>query len=206
MRHNAIGRLAVIALSGTFIFAAVPAFAACSGDNCTGSDSSVSVKKHSKKIHVAHRRHYDDDDIASIGRRQPDADTAKSAAKIDARANGASADALPAEVADARAQMTADDAKAKPAADAPIQANPDPAAGAQDPVVQVVNADELNDVDKTATDGIDLPKLSSAVANSHAEMRDDRASPWAQTSTIGKAFIAFGVMLTLASAARMFMA
>lgn len=78
---------------------------------------------------------------------------------------------------------------------------------AQDPVVQVVNADELNDLDKAASDVTEpFPKLPPSIANSRAEMRVDGSSPWAQTSTIGKAFIAFGLMLTLASAARMFMA
>ena len=71
----------------------------------------------------------------------------------------------------------------------------------------MVNADELNDLDKAATDVTEpLPKLPPSIANSRAEMRFENPSTWAQTSTIGKAFIAFGVMLTLASAARMFMA
>ena len=36
--------------------------------------------------------------------------------------------------------------------------------------------------------------------------RSDESSTWDQTSLIGKIFIAFGALLTLASAARMFMA
>jgi hypothetical protein len=202
MTHRAVGRLAAFALTGAFIFAAVPAFAACSGDKCTESSGPV-VSKHHKKIHVAHRRHRDDDDVASNDRRGSERDAAKNQAKLEAKP-----DALPSGVADARAQMTSDDVKSKPAAEAPTQATADAAAPTTpDAAVQVVNADELNDLDKAATDVTEpLPKLPSSVANSRAEMRVEGPSTWGQTSTVGKAFIAFGVMLTLASAARMFMA
>ena len=202
MKHWAIGRLVVITLTGVFVFTAVPAFAACSGDKCTDSSSIVS-KRHDKKIHVAHRRQHDDDDVTSADRRNSDRDAAKDQAKVEAKSN-----ALPSDVANARAQMTSDDAKAKAATDASAQATGDVAASpAPGPAVQVVNADELNDLDKAATDvTAPLPKLPPSIANSRAEMRFESPSTWAQTSTVGKAFIAFGVMLTLASAARMFMA
>ena len=205
MKHWAIGRLTAIALTGVFVFTAVPAFAACSGDKCTDSSSIVS-KRHDNKIHVAHRRHHDDD-VASADRRNSDRDAAKDQAKVEAKSN-AKSNALPSDVANARAQMTSDDAKAKAATDASAQATGDVAASAApDSAVQVVNADELNDLDKAATDvTAPLPKLPPSIANSRAEMRFEGPSTWAQTSTVGKAFIAFGVMLTLASAARMFMA
>ena len=201
MTYWAIGRLAVIALTGTFVFAAVPALAACSGDKCADS-SSVASTKHSK-IHVAHRRHRDDDEVASNDRRSSDRDAAKDQAKVEAKPN-----TLPVGVADAQAQMMSDDAKAKAVSDTPTQAAGEAAAPATpDSAVQVVNADELNDLDKAASEVTEpLPKLPASIANSRAEMRFDGPSSWAQTSTIGKAFIAFGVMLTLASAARMFMA
>lgn len=202
MTYWAIGRLAVIALTGIFVFAAVPAFAACSGDKCDGS-SSVASTKHSRNIHVAHHRHRDDDEVASNDRRSSDRDAAKDQAKVEARPN-----TLPVDVADARAQMMSDDAKAKAVNDTPTQAAGEAAAPATpDSAVQVVNADELNDLDKAASEVTEpLPKLPASIANSRAEMGFDGPSSWAQTSTIGKAFIAFGVMLTLASAARMFMA
>jgi hypothetical protein len=201
MTGKAIGRLAAIALTGAFVFVAVPAFA-CSGDNCADSGGQV-ISKHSKKVRVARRRHRDDDDVASWGRPNFGSDTAKSQAKVEARPA-----ALPSDLADAHAQMSSDDVKAKPAIEAPIQATAETTAPTtQDPTVQVVNADELNDLDKAATDVTEpLPKLPPSIANSHAEMHVETGSTWAQTSTIGKAFIAFGVMLTLASAARMFMA
>jgi hypothetical protein len=202
MKYWAIGRLAVIALTGVFVFAAVPAFAACNGDRCTEGGSAIS-KRHYKKIHVAHRRQLSDDDVASNDRRSSERDSAKDQADVETKPS-----TLPSDVANARAQMTADDTKAKPAVEAPAQGTAEAATpAAQDPAVQVVNADELNDLDKAATDvTAPLPKLPPSIANSRAEMRFESHTTWAQTSTIGKAFIAFGVMLTLASAARMFMA
>jgi len=163
MTYWAIGRLTVIALTGSFVFAAAPAFAACSGNKCADSGS-VASTKHANK--------------------------------------------MPVNVADARAQVMSGDAKAKAVNDTPTEAAGEAAASAtSDPAVQLVNADELNDLDKAASDVTDpLPKLPASIANSRAEMRIEVSSPWAQTSTIGKAFIAFGLMLTLASAARMFMA
>jgi hypothetical protein len=151
---------------------------------------------------VAHRRQHADDDVASSDRRSSERDSAKDQANIETKPT------LPSDVANARAQMT-DDTKAKPAAEAPAQGTAEAATpAAQDPAVQVVNADELNDLDKAATTDVTepLPKLPPSIANSRAELRFESPSTWAQTSTIGKAFIAFGVMLTLASAARMFMA
>jgi hypothetical protein len=203
MIRRAIGRLAIIALTGAFVFAAGSAFA-CSGNDCADS-SGPTISKHSQRVRVAHHRHQsDDDDVASWGRPSSGGDTAKNQAKVEAKPN-----ALPSDVADARAQMTADDVKARRVAEAPAPATTTDAtaSAAQDPTVQVVNADELNDLDKAAADVTDpLPKLAPSIANSRAEIHVETSSTWSQTSMIGKAFIAFGVMLTLASAARMFMA
>jgi hypothetical protein len=81
------------------------------------------------------------------------------------------------------------------------QANP--AEGAQ---VEMVSADEFNDLDRAAWEANQMPKLMKLTgSDSHAELRDDD-SKWAQTSTIGKMFVAFGALLTLGSAIRMFIA
>ncbi len=200
MIRRAIGRLAVIALTGTLVFVAVPALA-CSGDKCDDNSSPMAVSKHIKKIRVA-RRHHHGDDVARFDQSSSAANAVKSQAKVETKPN-----ILPSDVADARAQMSSDDVKAKSATELAAQPTADTAgSAAQDPAVRVVNADELNDLDKAATDVTDLPKLPPSVADSRAEMHVENPSTWAQTSTVGKAFIAFGVMLTLASAARMFMA
>ena len=76
-----------------------------------------------------------------------------------------------------------------------------------DGMMQLVSADELNEIDKTAGQPETLPaKASSAVADSRAEMSVEQSGTWDTTSVIGKMFIAFGTLLTLFSAARMFMA
>jgi hypothetical protein len=77
----------------------------------------------------------------------------------------------------------------------------------------VVASDQLNDVDralqqddppaqKPAESAADAqPRPAPVMASSHGE-----SSAWDQSSLIGKIFIGFGALLTLASAARMFMA
>ena len=71
----------------------------------------------------------------------------------------------------------------------------------------MVAADQLNDVDRgTVTDDkAPAPTLSMAVAQT-PYTAGDIDSTWNQTSLIGKIFVAFGGLLTVASAARMFMA
>jgi hypothetical protein len=79
-------------------------------------------------------------------------------------------------------------------------------AAVQPPAVELVSADEFNDLDRAAWEANQMPKLMQLRASdSRAELRDDD-SRWAQTSTIGKIFVAFGALLTLGSAVRMFMA
>lgn len=84
---------------------------------------------------------------------------------------------------------------------------PAPAANAE-----LVSADQLNDVDRALSDSrsddrdkAPAATLAMAVAQAPAAVSTED-STWGQTSLIGKIFIAFGGLLTLASAARMFMA
>lgn len=96
-------------------------------------------------------------------------------------------------------------------AEQPATAAPDNAADHPD----VAASDQLNDLDRAASadDGkppltlarasIDTPEAAPAPVEAAS---NDSNSPWTQTSMIGKVFIALGGVLTLASAARMFMA
>jgi hypothetical protein len=129
--------------------------------------------------------------------------------------------AIPASIANANAQLAAAElpadldsvstkasnmlrtmaAKQGDSADA---AAPAPAAN-----TELVSADQLNDVDRALSDSKSdkAPAATLAIAAAPAPViasTDD--STWGQTSLIGKIFIAFGGLLTLASAARMFMA
>jgi hypothetical protein len=76
---------------------------------------------------------------------------------------------------------------------------------------ELVAADQLNEVDRALSDSKseDKPVLAPTVVMAMAQAPaavSSSESPWDQTSLIGKIFIAFGGLLTLASAARMFMA
>jgi hypothetical protein len=72
---------------------------------------------------------------------------------------------------------------------------------------ELVAADQLNDVDRALSGDkpVLAPTVAMAMAQAPAAVSTDD-STWGQTSLIGKIFIAFGGLLTLASAARMFMA
>jgi hypothetical protein len=93
-----------------------------------------------------------------------------------------------------------------------VQAAPSNTAGAQTNVdAQMVAADQLNDVDRALHES-NPPALVMASADTQAtapvmaSSNGNEGSTWDQTSLIGKIFIGFGALLTMASAARMFMA
>jgi hypothetical protein len=141
----------------------------------------------------------------------------KSAAsvKVAAEDDGNNSSALPPSVANANAQLASADtpagaAKAMSArASTILQAAPDTSMDAKTTTgTQVVSADQLNDVDR-ALHNSTAPALTMASADPPAAAvmaNSSDSSTWDETSLIGKIFMAFGVMLTVASAARMFMA
>ncbi len=81
---------------------------------------------------------------------------------------------------------------------------------------QLVSADQLNDLDRALTEtSPPAPLLTLAAASTPAAISapatvnaavSSEDNAWSKSSIIGKIFIAFGGLLTLASAARMFMA
>ncbi len=133
---------------------------------------------------------------------------------------------IPTSVANANAQLPSTDAPAAgtPAANAQamsdrantiLQAAPGGSADAQPAAkAPVVAADQLNDVDR-ALQATVPPATPVALASAEAPVvtasppaaaASSDNSTWDQTSLIGKIFIGFGALLTMASAARMFMA
>jgi hypothetical protein len=128
---------------------------------------------------------------------------------------------MPPAVANANAQLPADapaetpqsvsakaDSVFKGIGGAPAVTEP-----AADPGAQVVAADQLNELDRAITDDKpamtdDKPALTlaSATIDAPAVVSQSNSTTLEQTSLIGKIFIAFGGLLTLASAARMFIA
>ena len=131
---------------------------------------------------------------------------------------------LPLGVANANAQLPDDAApdpfaQVTPAPTSPLQADTllksvgaetHPTAIAPAPDAQIVAADELNEIDRAAAAAEARPALTLASATIDppvaAEAMSTDNSTWDKTSLIGKIFIAFGGLLTMASAARMFIA
>jgi hypothetical protein len=154
----------------------------------------------------------------------------KKTLKADAALNdGGSAPSLPPSVANANAQLTSADGPADSATALSSQARdrlqvmaasqPDPQAQPPAANTELVAADELNDVDRALSENGNDDKdkapsatlvMAAAQAPPPAQTQAAAVGPddtaWSQTSLIGKIFIAFGGLLTLASAARMFMA
>ena len=150
--------------------------------------------------------------------------TAKAAeAKLGNKTNNdvPAASQIPPEVANANAQIAAADTPTAAAASAMtgrandnVQAAADDTANGAAPNAepQVVAPDQLNDVDR-ALQQDNPPAQKAVIAATEAQPRpalvmasSQQSSAWDQSSLIGKIFIGVGTLLTLASAARMFMA
>jgi hypothetical protein len=215
MTIKASGRSALIVAAGLFVCFAGPLPAgAASSDSAAASksDGATSAKsirhgaRHWKR--VAHRKDT---------RTAKSTETSQASEKV-ADAADRSAAAIPASVANANAQMTsagplADSVSAMTdKANTVLLASADKPADAQAPAdAAVVASDQLNDVDKALQQ---TPPRQQTVAlavvkptaTSPVKAAAEDSNAWDQTSLIGKIFIAFGALLTLASAARMFMA
>lgn len=174
--------------------------------------------KHRKK-HVRHARPSRKHHVSAKASAKPDKDD-KAKASTEAKANEAKSDkradkieidqALPPSVANARAELTspasepvvtaqntAPESSTLTEADRAASVDPTPSG------VQITTSDQLNDLDREAAapsepTTVALAQIAPSLA---ASANEDHA--WHPASLIGKIFIAFGVMLTLASAARM---
>ena len=213
---KASGRAALIIATGLFVcFAGPSPVVAASSDSAAATSKSESATPgKSAKQSVRHWKRYarKSGKVAS----KP-ADSKKSTEKDVADASGNTTPRIPETVANANAQLTsasADDsasamtAKANTmllaAADKPVLAE---AQGVSD--AAVVSSDQLNDVDRALQQTPSTQTVAMASAKPAATpvmASGSEASTWDQTSLIGKIFIAFGALLTMASAARMFMA
>jgi len=222
MTTRANGRSALILATGLFVCFAGPSQAAgADADNAATSSkpenaagAPIALDKYTK--HAARHAHRKSSKVALKS------STAKKPATTDVTADdGDSPTAIPPSVANANAQLASADtpagkAKAMSArANEILQTAPDNAADAQPAAeTQVVSADQLNDVDRTLRETTrPAPTLAMAAAQAPAASAatvmaadSNESSTWDQTSLIGKIFIGFGALLTMASAARMFMA
>ncbi len=189
--------------------------AAVSKSESTASDKSARQDSRSLKKRYAHRK--------STHTASKPAESRKADEKQVADASGGTAPAMPARVANANAQMTAADAPPDSAkgmsaamsekANTVLQTAADKPADAEAPAEPgAVASDQSSNFDRsltpseqpvaTTTQGVVLASTSRPSSDAYA----NDSSTLDKTSLIGKVFIAFGALLTLASAARMFMA
>ena len=215
MMVKASGRSALILATGLFVCFAGPSPVVASSDSAAATSKSESATPgKSARQSVRHWKRYarKSGKVASKS-----ADSKKPDEKDVADASGNNTPTIPATVANANAQLTSTDAtdsasamtaKANTmllaAADRPAPAD---AQGAAD--APVVSSDQLNDVDRALQQTPSTQTVAMASARPAAAVvlaSGNESSTWDQTSLIGKIFIAFGALLTMASAARMFMA
>ena len=163
------------------------------------------------KKHYAHRKY--------TRTASKSAESKKADEKQVADASGGTPPALPAWVANANAQMTAADAPPDSAkgmsaamsekAGTVLQAAADkPADAAEAPATAVVAPDQPNEGDRALHPSSQTVAMASPkpAADGAAQAANSDSTTLDKTSLIGKIFIAFGALLTMASAARMFMA
>lgn len=219
---KASGRAALILLAGLFVLLggvaqAAPSSAASSKPDSAGKQADT-VKPSKQRHHASHRRAgsgktaQKSDDKADDNK-----DAGTKADEAQANNAGPASSQMPPDVANAHAQAATDTPPAAAASAMTGRANDNVQAAADDTAApnaetQVVASDQLNDIDR-AVQQDNPPAQKAVIAATDAQPRpspvmasSQQSSAWDQSSLIGKVFIAVGTLLTLASAARMFMA
>ncbi|WP_407184342.1 hypothetical protein [Bradyrhizobium centrosematis] len=214
---KASGRAALIGLAGLLLLfgglaQAAPASATSKSDSAGKQADTAKPGKH--------RRH-ESRHTGSSKTAQKSDDKTDAPAKADeavADNNAPASSQMPPAVANANAQLAATDTPTAAAASAMtdrangnVQAAADNT-GAGNAESQVVAPDQLNEIDRAAQQD-SSPAQKAVIAATEAQPRpapvmasSQQSSAWDQSSLIGKIFIGVGTLLTLASAARMFMA
>ena len=215
MMIKASGRSALILATGLFVcFAGPSPVAAASSDSAAAASKSDSATPGKSIGHSArYWKRYAQRRSGKVASKSTE--TRKGADKTGTDVAGNSAPAIPASVANANAQLASADApdsvsamtaKANTmllaAADKPADAAEAPADTA------VVAPDQLNEGDRSLHPSSQTVAMASPkpAADGAAQAANSDSTTLDKTSLIGKIFIAFGALLTLASAARMFMA
>jgi hypothetical protein len=205
---KASGRSALILTAGLLVLLASPVRAAADGDDSAAESKSENpaaapAAPHRTFGHASHHRR-------SYAHRKSHPIAIKADADKKAVAMGAATDDskalpdIPPSIANANAQMLLAGIQISAAAaiptgaDIPAMASDNPPTTRSDYETILVAADQLNDVDKSLHESNPPPAPAATMTSEN--------SVWDQTSLIGKVFIGFGALLTMASAARMFMA
>jgi hypothetical protein len=223
MTRKANGRSALILATGLLVCLAGPSQAAGT-DSTAATANSESAAPLALNKYTKHSAHHAKSDAHHKSSKSAQKSSDKKDAATDAAANNSdNSSAIPPEVANANAQMATGDvpggnAKAMTTRAHDIvqaaPANPGDAQASAD--APVVAADQLNDVDRALPEASPppAPPVAMAPATSPAapaapvmaSSNGSEGSTWDRTSLIGKIFIGFGALLTMASAARMFIA
>jgi hypothetical protein len=205
MKFRASGRSALILAAGLIVCFTGPSPVAAAGADSTTAASKSDDATTGKSTRQSTRHSKRDDARKSDKTASKSSDTGKVA---DGDVTAGTPAAIPPSVANANAQLASD-------APADVQAASD---------AHVVASDQLNDVDRELQQGqSSAPPTQAqtppppqpqtvamapvrATTSAASVLGNGESTTWDQTSLIGKIFIAFGALLTMASAARMFMA
>jgi hypothetical protein len=205
MMITASGRLALILATGLFVgFAGLSQATAASADTAAKSESATTGKSGQQSSRHWKRSAQQKSEKAA----SKSTDSKQSADVADAAGNMPSV--LPATVANA--QLTSASAMSNKASTMLMAATDRPAEAQPAAETDVIASDQLNDVDRELQSQTAPPQPKQqtvamvAPAKAAPVLASGDSSAWDQTSLIGKIFIAFGALLTMASAARMFLA
>jgi hypothetical protein len=227
MTIKASGRSALILAAGLWIGFGTgfvrSSLAAASDTSANGAAAAAATPDNSAKQSSHHKKNAQRKSDKAADKSAPDTKAAGIATSDGGdNAPPVQSSQMPPTVANANAQLAptaspADSAKAmSERVNNILQGTPDDSANAPPAAgTPVVAADQLNDVDRAlheatppavpvALASADAPAPASPPAMVAANNSDN--STWDQTSLIGKIFIGCGALLTMASAARMFMA
>ncbi|MBR0694664.1 hypothetical protein [Bradyrhizobium lablabi] len=195
MKIKASGRVALMIATGLFVCFAGPLPASAAGSDTTASKSDGATD--GKSVDQNSRQGKRD-----AHRKSPESTKAavKDAGKDNA--NKKPSAAIPASVANANAQLTSADAAAGGTAAMSADAASDG---------NVVAADQLNDLDRAVQETQSAEQQASQTPAAEQQtvamvLASGDSTSLDRTSLIGKIFIGFGALLTVASAARMLMA
>jgi hypothetical protein len=215
---RASGRLTLVLAAGLLL--ASPLQAATDGDestsNANSADSTAAPVVHRTFRHASHhKKHYARHRLHGIATKNDadrNTDTDKKVPIADAPpVDNKAKPNIPPSIANANAQMLLANAQVNAAAAIPAGSEVPPAQASDGAVSAspengtfMVAADQLNDVDRTLQENNPTPAAATNSPPAPITAMTGESTAWDQTSLIGKIFIGFGALLTMASAARMF--
>jgi hypothetical protein len=221
MISTASGRSASIVAAGLLVLLASPGTAATGADDSTPDSTSgtTAAVTHRPLRHAwHHRRHYTHRRSHAIATKSDDKGADRKVVTAEPAPDNKTSSNIPPSIANANARMLLAGVQLTAAAAIPSvagatsPASDNPAKATADSRTFMVAADQLNDVDKTLQEGNSTPAVTSGAQPAPASpapiaaaaTMTSESSTWDQTSLIGKIFIGFGALLTMASAARLF--